>query len=45
MQGKESLEQGAKPECSVGVDVSKSWLDVRWWYSLTGPPLGLTLAG
>jgi transposase len=29
MQGKESLEQGANAKCSVGIDVSKSWLDVH----------------
>jgi transposase len=29
MQGKESLEQGANVKCSVGIDVSKCWLDAH----------------
>ena len=29
MQGKEASEQETKAKCSVGIDVSKSWLDVH----------------
>ena len=29
MQGKEASEQETKAKCSVGIDVSKDWLDVH----------------